>query len=98
MNVADWIGTIAGTVTILTAFTIIVRYLIHGATDPIAAKVADHDVQIGKAIDLATSANIKGSRIEGYLAGMGRSKLPDVTPTVEKQVDGEIVEEPLLDQ
>lgn len=96
MDTGDWIGIAALGLTLLGMITAVVRYLVHNATDPIAAKVATHDTEIGKAVDLATSTNIKVSRIEGYLAGMGRAKLPDVAQTVEIPQDGEIVTKPLI--
>lgn len=92
-NVIATIGTVIG---ILGAVLVVMRFLIHNATDPIASKVADHDTQIAHAIELGNSTNIKVSRIEGFMAGRGTTKLPEVEPTLEKPVDGTIIQVPLL--
>jgi hypothetical protein len=97
-SLLTFVGTAVG---ILGATAVLLRFLIHNATDPIATKVSEHDTQISHAIDLANSTNIKVARIEGYMAasngvGDGRDKLPKVRPTVEVPYDGHIVEKPLI--
>lgn len=90
------VGLIASGLAIITTFAIVVRWLLHNAIGPIASKVMQHDTDIASLWGLANSTNIKASRIEGFLAGMGKTKLPEVEPTVEVPINGEIVEKPLL--
>lgn len=97
MSIGVWISDISGGLAILAGFAAIVRWLLHNAIQPIVDKVAQHDEQIKTATDLASSTNIKVSRIEGFLAGQGSSKLPAVEPTVETPTNGGIVSTPLQD-
>lgn len=90
------VGLIASGVAIVGSFAVVVRWLLHNAIGPLQTKVAEHDTQISTAVALGNSTNIKVSRMEGYFAGMGKEKLPEVDFTVEKPLNGRIVEEPLI--
>jgi hypothetical protein len=105
---STWLADAGTIVAILGTFSGIVRWLFHNAIDPIAEKVANHDIQIDKSLELGNSTNIKVARIEGYLASgtSGRleadqdrtTKLPDVPPTIETPLpNGQIVEKPLIE-
>jgi hypothetical protein len=91
-GVESLIGTIASVLAIIGGVFATIKSLLR----PIAAKVAAHDGLIQKASETSTSTNIKVARIEGFLAGQGHDKLPDVTPTVEIPKDGGIEEKPLI--
>lgn len=90
------VGLVASALGVVSTFAVVVRWLLHNAIEPVAKKVEQHDEQIAHAVDLGNSTNIKVARIEGFLAGRGQEKLPDVKPTLEKPVDGTIVTEPIL--
>lgn len=96
MSIGDWIAAVGLGFTFTGGLATVIRFFIKNATAPTAAKVAEHDVQIGQALALGASANMKAARIEGYLAGQGRSRLPDVPPTLDVPTDGATTEVPLV--